>query len=148
THSFDPDRPGLAPYLWTNPGSTPTPVPPGAPTMSPPFPNTAGTYPYVSYPTSGVASFPPFTTNTAPGREFALHWTSLAAALERLDLNRPLPDYPPLSPNTGRFNDTPTWDGYQAATLARQMFANDIFLRLKMAVTGTYANNPDLNLMR
>ena len=66
--------------------------------------------------------------------------TDLAAlaGVTRLDLNRPLPDYPALdttvgSPTYGRIIDLA---GFQAATLARQQLANDIFLRLKMVVTG------------
>jgi hypothetical protein len=152
THSFDPDRPGLSPYLWTNPVGTQTPPPPPAMWQYDAINNPQGIIPRASevpFPTndSVLTGLPP--TGTSNG-EFGLNMQSIAAALGRLDLNRPLPDYPPLDTNPGN----PTYGritdlvGFQAATQARQQLANDIFTRLKLVVTGQTANGPDLNLMR
>jgi hypothetical protein len=117
TDSYDPDVPGVTPWYWNAPGSTPYQLAAGA-----------------NVPWASAVPFPPLPPNPAspPGGEFGANdWRAVIAALGRLDLNRPLPNYPQPDP-TGRITDT---TGFQVAQQARQDFAWDIYQRL-LAVTG------------
>jgi hypothetical protein len=132
--SFDRDCPGVSPWLalygdkTSNYGNGGYRLAPGN-----------------KYPTGSPAAFPeaimvtpPATTATPPG-DFAADWRAITACLERLDLNRPLPPYP--APTGGLIDisnpQSPTTKAFQAAELARQQLAEDIYLRL-IAVTGAY----------
>jgi hypothetical protein len=120
THSCDLDRAGAAPRIW-DPALQPYtyaggPAPAG-------LGNTA--FPWLSQ----RYGTPP------PGSEFG------TPGLPRLDVNRPLPDYPPPDPATGALDlSTPaTLRRFQAATAARQGLARDLFLTL---VNSTGAADP------
>src|SRR5205807_265582 len=67
-------------------------------------------------------------------------WRGIAAALGRLDLNRPLPNYPILDPRSGRIAITASvaiQRQFRAAEYARQLLARDICWQLIRA-TGAY----------
>jgi hypothetical protein len=114
TDSFDPDRPGATPWYWNAPTSTPYKLAAGA------------NAPYAS-----ALPFPPLPNSPNAG-EYGQDWRSTIAALGRLDLNRPLPNYPSPDQKTGRITDT---TGFSVAQQARVDFANDIYQRF-LAVTG------------
>jgi hypothetical protein len=112
THSFDVDWPGLSPWA----------IPP----MAGPAPGTANytLNPATSLlPTGPTAGFPPLAARPAGSGEFsASDWRAINAALGRINLNR---------------NLTPYSTSLAQATLDRQQFAADIFVRLVL-VTGAY----------
>lgn len=134
TVSNDLAKPGLSPWLL-NPASSPVAINPLTPSLPP----------------AGVASAFPTLAQRAqplqPGTDFTANWRALAAALGRIDLNRPLPPYPHMAsgstkaivaPNQ-RFDTNPAliapggpvW----IATQARQAFANSIY-RALLLLTG------------
>lgn len=133
TYSFDVNRPGMSPWLTTTPAASP-----------PALVQDTGN-PLVYWPQAGSVGFPQL--GSSPGGEFLDDWraasttnkagmppvTGLNRLFDRLDLNRPLPNYPTLSSPDAEITDTP---GFRAAEKARQMFAADIFNRLR-AITGT-----------
>ncbi len=82
----------------------------------------------------GPRTFPISASGQAPFDDFAWPGRAGDAPLTRVDLNRPLPAYPPTDPGTGRVTDRA---GFQTAQAARQALARDIFLRLVKAV-GAY----------
>jgi hypothetical protein len=136
TISTDLDRPSVIPYIW-NPNDT---------DLTRRFRMQAATATRPAQPTGGPAfglAFPSLAQRNAtpnPGEFDANTWRSLYATLGRVDLNRPLRKYPPLTPNdgtTGVFNlaDPTTQAQYQAAVLDRQQLAQDIFDVLRK-VTG------------
>lgn len=121
--SNDVDVPGLSPWLSARTGYT----------------LAAST----TVPAAQFAAFPSVATITAgangdfsaDGRmNFTPAGTAglLYAVSKRLDLNRPLPDYPAADSTTGLISDT---TGFNAAQTARQDLAKDIFDRLRL-VTG------------
>ncbi|HEX5271795.1 MAG TPA: hypothetical protein VFW33_14960, partial [Gemmataceae bacterium] len=121
TDSADVDRPGVVPWVVG-------PQPDGLLVRDARYPNVperlAG---------GGARPFPapPF---ASPCTEFGPDGRATSAALGRLDLDRPLPDYPAPDPATGLITDKAA---FLAAQSARQQFARDIFLRL-IKVTGAY----------
>ncbi len=129
TDSWDLDRPGVMPWMWGTAAYA-------AAVRGPQYPLTperllgGGAKPF---PSDRNASAPPYC-------EFdPQDWRSLGAALGRVDLDRPLPDYP--APDaSGRIGDA---DGFLAAQAARQDLARDIFQRL-VKVVGVY--DPDTYL--
>ncbi len=131
THSFDVDQPGVAPWLWsTAPTASYDLIPPKQP-YDPLLPDTR-LYPTgnpvapPSLPTAG-GPLPPY-----PNSEFGPDWRNSNALLGRVDLNRPLPEYPQPGPN-GQIVDMPR---FFAAQSARQLLARDLFRRLRLATTG------------
>jgi hypothetical protein len=153
THSFDPGRPGVSPWLHDlasfpyEAGPTLDPdqpaLPQGPPIPPPPLPR------------PGVT----------PDGEFGpTDWRALTAALGRVDLSRPLPPYPhqgsgktpPFGPPLTRRGGQPAldipfdvdapngpiWKQFVLAQSARQQLANDLYRRL-LAVTGVAPILPD-----
>jgi hypothetical protein len=114
THSFDYVRPGARAWL---PNST-----------SAPYTLAAGAL----YPTGTALASTLGTTG-----EFGLDSRAATAALGRLNLNRPLPDYPQADA-TGFIDLTvaATLTQFNAAQSARQQMAQDIFNCLRWVVTG------------
>jgi hypothetical protein len=172
-HSCDLDRPGATPFVW---GPDAAGNPPGDPagtaamldarfssglrwTLSGNkpigFPR-VGPYPQTGsrlWAAAPAKALPPY---APPGSEFdASTWRSLSAALGRLNLNRPLTDYPAPAPDTGQIDLTNPANVTQVqyANHDRQQFANDIFTVLYQATgalgpTTAYklanqANNPN-----
>jgi hypothetical protein len=143
TISFDFDRPGLTP-LYYNPSSAPT---------QNQLTITAGSNPTI-FPSGPSFNFPsplsalnpvfPAAPSTPSNGEFSGDWrsqntlSSVARILERLDLNRSLPDYPAPSAN-GRIIDIV---GFDVAQTARQQFAKDIFDTLRMVTGAPSLTNP------
>jgi hypothetical protein len=147
THSFDPGRPGAAPWVH-DPAAFPYEAPatldpdqPGVP-EGPPIPPPP-------LPQPGVA----------PDGDFGpLDWRGVTAALGRVDLGRPLPPYPhqgsgrapPFGPPLVAGNVSfdvdapagPVWQQFVLAQAARQQLANDIYRRL-LAVAGVPPILPD-----
>ena len=128
THSFDVDRPGVAPWVWdpNAAGQTYTlaagnPSPSGGPI---PFPTPAGNLP----PTPAYSEFGP-------------DWRAVSAALGRINLARVLPDFPTPDANSHRIDLTNAQNlqNYNNALQARQQLAKEIFTCL-CQVTG--AGNP------
>ena len=124
--SFDIDSPGVTPWLYSSP-------------PSPYQLTTTGINP--AYPVGGAIGFPSTSAAaTAPPTEFgnvagAPDYRSIIAALGRLDLNRPLPDYP--QPSGGLFNSSAATSAqFMAAQTARQDLAKDIFVVL-LQTTGS-----------
>ncbi len=128
--SFDVDRPGVTPYFWTANGT-----------------GFNRWYPGTAYPYGEAIAFPPMSLLN-PGTGFVdpyefrqdLRASPLVTALRRLDLNRYLPPYPPVDPNTGRFIETDP-EQFAVAQRARQIMAAEIFDVL-WKVTG--AGSPNL----
>jgi hypothetical protein len=124
-HSFDVDRPGVTPCIW--------------PSTTPPSPTNGLQLPTGQiYPTTLLSTFPMPPNATASGNgttptEFGMaDWRAITASLGRLDLNRPLPDYP--VPKNGKIDyDLAT---FMAAQTARQQLARDIFTVLLKVTTG------------
>jgi hypothetical protein len=114
--SFDPDRPGVTPWFWSQsagdlaynrlPPRDPLPI------LSP-HPSAGGLPP-------PQGTIPPFESEFGPDGRAAVALT----ALRRLDLNRYLPDYPNPDPGSGRITD-PT--SFVVAQTARQYLAAEIF---------------------
>jgi hypothetical protein len=158
THSFDLDRPGVAPWVhFADTGSTyeveatADPDKPELPKGPPiPFPRDRGR--------------PPFDPRQADGEFGNMDWRAVSAALGRIDLNRPLPPYPHMGsgqtppfgpPLTIRNNqivldmpfnvdapDGPIWKQFLLAQAARQRLANDIYRRL-LIITGVPPIRPE-----
>lgn len=136
--SFDVERPGVTPYVPATGASSGYQLAMGA-----------------LYPRGVPLSFPPVNTlNALPNSEFAVGdgRDLYASALGRLDLNRPLPNYPTPDVNSGQYNpaDLPT---FYAAQVARQDFAKDIFDRLRLATgaadpMAVAAGTPDFDALR
>ncbi|HVS40432.1 MAG TPA: hypothetical protein VMS17_33045 [Gemmataceae bacterium] len=116
TQSYDPDWPGFAP--WAAGG-----LPSSHVFRDPRYPNSPE-----RLDGGGPKPFP-----NGPGGEFTPEGRAAEAALGRVDLNRPLPDYPPPSAN-GQIADM---SGFTAAQSARQELARDLFVRF-IAATGAY----------
>jgi hypothetical protein len=128
TDTFDLNRPSLMPWVWDDPTDPKTvPYKLNNPGVAGAFP-TGPAIPFPALKNAGAAN---------PRSEFRPNWSAIPAALSRLDLNRPLPDYPAADPNTGLITDAA---GFAAAQKARQDFARDIY-NLLLQVTGT----PDFN---
>ncbi len=160
THSFDLDRPGAPPWVYNAVASTymmaatedvdRLATPRGAAAnFRPPRERGAG----------------PFDARLDQGDFGGADWRSLAAALGRVNLSRPLPPYPhqgsgtappfgpPLTVNTAGqialdmpFSvDAPDgriWKQFVLAQEARQKLTNDLYLRL-LVVTGVSPARPD-----
>ena len=129
-HSFDVDRPGVTPYFWTAGGAGFNRLYPGA-----------------AYPYGEAIAFPPMSLLSAgtgfnDPYEFRqdLRASPVLTALRRLDLNRYLPPYPPIDPETGRFVETDPHQ-FEVAQRARQIMAAEIF-EVLWKVTGT--GSPDI----
>jgi hypothetical protein len=129
TLSFDPDQPGVTPWVYHYPTDPAQPyqVPAANPDqcpVGPPIP------------------FPPLTLrplDTENG-EFRDDWHAADAELERVNLNRRLTPYPLPAPQTpatynGRFDVAAVANQFQKAQRDRQKLADDIYRRL-LAVTG------------
>jgi hypothetical protein len=136
THSFDVDRPGIIPWYYR----AQPPLNPASLTLQAAFPQLILQGGPLGFPNPPPA--PPnngeFTTNLA-----TYGWRSVFASIGKVDLNRPLPDYPPVDPIAGVITDA---QGFAAAQLARQNLAGDIYLRL-IAASGAFdptAYNPPL----
>jgi hypothetical protein len=129
-HSFDVDRPGVTPYFWTASGAGFNRLYPGA-----------------AYPYGEAIAFPPMSL-LHPGSGFIdpyefrpdLRASPVLTALRRLDLNRYLPPYPPIDPETGRFVEADPHQ-FEVAQRARQIMAAEIF-EVLWKVTGT--GSPDI----
>jgi hypothetical protein len=135
-HSVDIDRPGVAPWIWNTAAA--------AYNLSTPFTATQNSY-VPGYPgnpggTDNAIAFQPPSNgaqNTLKGSEFQTNdWRAAAvAALGKLDLNRPLPEYPAIG--TGSWNDGgPLFQQFLVAQTARQQLAQDIFTILLEVTTG------------
>lgn len=118
THSYDLDVPALVPYLSGT--ETPMAMVGTLPTAPPRPAGALNTLPN-PLPTSG---------------EFAPAWRAAVARLGKLDLNRPLPGYYPVGTAAGSPLST-TSPQFKAAVKARQLLAEDIFLRLEIAAGTT-----------
>ena len=129
TDSADVDRPGVVPWVMgTQPDSLLV---------------RDSRYPYVPEKLGGGLSRPfPAPPFSGPYSEFGLDGRATSAALGRIDLDRPLPDYPAPDPTTGLITDAA---GFGAAQAARQQLARDLFLRL-IKVTGAYDPTTYLSL--
>jgi hypothetical protein len=106
TTSTDIDRPGVYPYIW-DPNAQPSQLQAGS-----------------LYPNPTPIAFPPLGATPPANSEFSPNWRAVTAALSRIDLNRPLPDYPSPDPNSQQIGDIA---GFQRAQQARQQLAKDIF---------------------
>ncbi len=82
----------------------------------------------------GAGAYPPFANYPTLYDDFLRDGRAGDAPLTRVDVNRPLPDYPAPDPVTKKITDSA---GFAAALQARQELARDIFLRLIKA-TGVY----------
>jgi hypothetical protein len=138
THSFDLDRPGVAPWIW-DPATQPYTLDPTQ--VNSPFPWGSA----LGFP--GAGATPPANSEFGPDRR-ALS-AGLGALLGRVDVNRPLTDYP--APDaSGTITDLAT---YNQAVYDRQQLASDIYERLR-AVTGAAdpssvpVNSPQYNAVR
>ena len=117
TMSADLDHPGVMPWIW-DPAAQPYTLRAGDTQPS----GSAIPSPSLTLPLS-----PP-----PPGSEFGSDWRAVDAALGRIDLNRPLPDYPAPDAATSRIRDL---TAFQVAQIARTQLARDIYDRLRK-VTG------------
>jgi hypothetical protein len=166
THSFDVDRPGVIPWVWDPTAST------GKYTLAAPNPPPAqaGAFypsgPQSSFPTTGGTNKPGDSLNansefqadwraqmpyaTAPGQSLSPPFPGLG----RVDLNRPLPDYPAEDSTTGIINLTaadPTGvyttnqDRFTAAEQARQQMAADILVRFQAASASPAGGDDNAN---
>jgi hypothetical protein len=137
TRAYDIDVPGMSPALIRQAGTYQL----AAGSLRPQ--TTAVVYPQVNAITTTTPPIPAITN--IPNSDFAvgdgrLNYNLATGALisnlsRRLDLNRPLPDYP--QPTAGAINtsNAAIMAGFQAAQQARQELAKDIFDRLRF-VTG------------
>jgi hypothetical protein len=133
TRSFDLDRPGVRAWLPNyQPGSYALDL-----TVSPPR------YPQATVdPQKAAIPFPLDQRNDPRnvGGEFLRNDGRAAdAILGRIDLNRPLPPYPPPDPTTARIKNSDLRQ-FQAAQDARVQLAQDIYDRLRLVTTGTMAD--------
>jgi len=155
TVSTDLARAGLSPWVYNPADPTSMYLVNAATPLLPPLGTTmpAGTpNPYISFTTFAQRSAPAGTPNPPVGSEYTPSWQSVASALGRVDLNRPLPPYPHMSagsvatplvltPNARYDNGANSamaanvQTALLTATAARQQLAIDIYLRL-LAVTG------------
>ncbi|HLJ95594.1 MAG TPA: hypothetical protein VKU02_20625, partial [Gemmataceae bacterium] len=140
--SFDVERPGVTPWLTQYHGQIQTQG-----NYSLPY----GLAPAFSFLPPGPPQSPQqllqdpndFRLAATGTNQIGTDWRAATAALGRLDLNRPLPPYPTPGGN-GVINDgdPTTLRRFQAAELARQQLAEDIYIRL-INVTGVF--NPFLD---
>jgi hypothetical protein len=151
--SFDVMRPGATPWVW-DPNAQATQyvlsaVTPNATTgVLPPQPpsSTAGSL----SPSGGPIPFPTYGTPLPANSEFTPHWRAASAALGRINLNRPLPDYPAPQGNPPQITDLA---GFNKARAARQQLAMEIFTCLQQ-ITGAVppasatAGSPQYNALR
>jgi hypothetical protein len=145
THSFDLDRAGVAPGIW-NPSWHPYAyTSPPAPTAlgDNRFPGLSRRYGHTG-PRPGAPHVPAGSEFQSPGlppSDPRVDWRCRIGGLQRLDVNRPLPEYPLPDPATGLldFTDPATLRQFQAAQAARQGLARDLFLVL---VTATGVADP------
>jgi hypothetical protein len=124
TTSADLDRPGAAPWLWSDTTS-------GAVTRSQQYPYTPD-----KLLGGGPKPFPPVGLSVPPPRYSDFDpqgGRSLTAALGRIDLSQPLPSYPPANA-IGQITDLAS---FNVAQSARQDLAREIYLRL-IHVSGAY----------
>ncbi len=134
--SFDLDRPGVLPYVYLD--GTPSDNYTYPATGTPPYPSAGG----LRFPVSSTIS-----TLMAGTTEFDTGARSLLAALGRIDLNRPLTDYPfatdPNFTTTRRFDTTNNAVVAQVnqANADRQQFAQDILNRLLIATGAQYSQD-------
>jgi hypothetical protein len=119
THSFDLNRPGAMPWLYG--GAAPYQLIPG---------DTTPQGPAVGSPQPPVAGAGEFEPAAAPA---ALARRAATAALGRVNLNQPLPDYPAVDPTARQIQDLA---GFARAQQARQALARDLFNRLCWVTTG------------
>jgi hypothetical protein len=134
THSFDLDKPGVAPWLYS-PTAAPYQVAASTPDQAP---------------TGGPSRFPDLSLRNAalPAQsEFTVDWRAVSAMLERVNLNRPLPPYPhqgsgssapygpPLIGVADRFDTDQAGSQYLDALFERQRLADNIY-RQFLKVTG------------
>jgi hypothetical protein len=153
THSMDIDRPGVTPFVW-NPYDTTkdatTGIGPGYRQFADP-----ATGNLHKYPLAASLNFPALanrtTVNVPGGSEFSLNspgstgataptdprveWRAInAMRLGRVDLNRPLRDYPPTSNGVFDLTNSAVVTAYNNAVADRQQLAKDVFDRLRYAV--------------
>ena len=122
TASSDLRRPGYSPWIWS---LTPT----AQIVRGPRYPDAPE-----KLLGSGATAFPAFASSAMIYDDFLRSGRAGDAPLTRVDVNRPLPDYPAPDPITRKIVDSA---GFAAAQRARQELARDIFLRLVKA-TGAY----------
>jgi hypothetical protein len=152
TLSWDLDRPGLTPYL---PNKNIAPLTVGANWVSTQsVGSTPNLYPY-SNPSSSPVAFN-LTPPTPLVGDYDPKFQSLLAKAKRLNLQRPLPNYPnTIDPATGNFLPTDNLV-VNAANNARISFAQDIFNLLILAtgafspgeLTGFAPNDPNYQSTR
>jgi hypothetical protein len=119
TTSFDLDKPGVTPWVW-DPSASLYTLPAGS-----------------RQPQGGSIAFPilpPRPAAPPPGSEFGTDLRAGDAVLGRIDVNRPLPDYPRADPAAGRITDGAA---FAAAQQARVQLARDIYDRLRAVVGAT-----------
>ena len=122
TASSDVRRPGLSPWIWS--------VYPAAQAVrGPRYPNSPE-----ELLGSGATAFPAEANSPTLYDDFLRDGSAGDAPLTRVDVNRPLPDYPAPDPLTRKIVDSA---GFAIAQQARQELARDIFLRVVKA-TGAY----------
>ena len=165
TVSSDIARPGISPWIYDpfnaasyNPLTPSAPFPYGVAATTPSLPPLGGTVPFPSITQRTNAAVP-------SGSDFTANWrgldaaTVLGSALDRIDLNRPLPPFPHMTSGTTtmmtntpndrfdvastKFTQAQIQTQLLAAMTARQTLANDIYRRL-LVVTGSNIafNNP------
>ncbi len=133
TQSYDPDWPGVTP--WANGGPLY-----GHTVRGPSYPKTPE-----RLDGGGPKAFP-----TGAGGEFTPDGRAVDAGLGRIDLTRPLPDYP-LPTAGGQIVDLPS---FLAAQTARQQLACDLFVRFITAVgahdpaSSTPPSDPEVRTLR
>lgn len=117
THSFDLDRPGVAPCIW-DPSAQP-------------YRLNAGQL----KPSGDPVPFPAVPLGAVPSNsEFTADFKALSAALGRIDLNRKMVDYPGVDGTTQQI-PAGSMQQFQDAQADRQQMARDIFNVLRK-VTG------------
>ena len=119
TDSIDVLRPGVEP--WIVPGAPAYRLNPGE-----------------KSPTGGPTSFPAPGGSAPVGGEFSPNWTAVSAALRRIDLNRPLADYPAPDGTRKRITNPAS---FAVAQRERQDMARELFECLRQ-LTGANAAAP------
>jgi len=154
TQSMDVDQPAMMPYIWDrtqdlltkDTGDSPhyTANPKGTPI---PFPTTRGVAPGTKPPLKKSGSEFYLDWRSSMGRQGTKRNNGTGATDDdfgRLDLNRGLPSYPAANAADALIADTA---GYNAATRARQLFAKDIFDRLRLFTNASDIYDKDGNLL-
>ena len=122
TASNDLRRPGLSPWSWSI-------YPTAQVVRGPRYPDAPE-----KLVGDGATAFPAFANFATIYDDFLRDGRAGDAPMTRVDVNRPLPDYPAPDPITNKIVDLAR---FAAAQQARQELARDIFLRLVKA-TGVY----------